>query len=141
MLPFEEMDFHPTSEKLVEILCHKTQQTDPLFFRVLVAYYFAMVAAQMRCTIATPDRGDIPVNLYALNLGPSGLGKGLSTNVLEEEVINQFRERFKNETFPLLAEMNLPKLANQRAIRKQTDPDDELLKVQKEFEDIGPLTG
>ena len=139
MLPFEEMDFHPTSEKLVEILCHKTQQTDPLFFRVLVAYYFAMVAAQMRCIIATPDRGDIPVNLYALNLGPSGLGKGLSTNVLEEEVINQFRERFKNETFPLLAEMNLPKLANQRAIRKQTDPDDELLKVQKEFEDIGPL--
>ena len=139
MLPFEEMDFHPTSEKLVEILCHKTQQTDPLFFRVLVAYYFAMIASQMRCIVATPDRGDIPVNMYALNLGPSGLGKGLSTNVLEEEVINQFRERFKNETFPLLAEMNLPKLANQRAIRKQTDPDEELQRVMKEFEDIGPL--
>ena len=74
MTSFDEMSFHPTSEQLVEILCHKTQQTDPLFFRVLVAYYFSMVAAQMRCTIVTPDRGDIPVNMYALNLAPSGMG-------------------------------------------------------------------
>ena len=139
MTPFDEMPFHPTSEKLVELLCHKTQQTDPLFFRVLVAYYFAMVASQMRCTIDTPDRGEIPVNLYALNLAPSGMGKGQSTNLLEEEVIHRFRQRFQDETFPLLAEINLPKLALKRANRKGTDPDEELVRTQKEFEDLGPL--
>ena len=139
MTPFDEMVFHPTSEKLVELLCHKTQQTDPLFFRVLVAYYFAMVASQMRCTIDTPDRGEIPVNLYALNLAPSGMGKGQSTNLLEEEVIHRFRQRFQDETFPLLAEINLPKLALKRANRKATDPDEELVRTQKEFEDLGPL--
>ena len=139
MTPFDEMPFHPTSEKLVELLCHKTQQTDPLFFRVLVAYYFAMVASQMRCTIDTPDRGEIPVNLYALNLAPSGMGKGQSTNLLEEEVIHRFRQRFQDETFPLLAEINLPKLALKRANRKATDPDEELVRTQKEFEDLGPL--
>lgn len=139
MLSFDEMPFHPTSEKLVEILCHKTQQTDPLFFRVLVAYYFSMVASQMRCTIVTPDRGDIPVNMYALNLAPSGMGKGQSTNLLEEEVIHRFRQRFIDETFPLLAEINLPKLALKRANRKATDPDEELVRTQKEFEDLGPL--
>ena len=139
MLPIEDMKYHPTSEKLVEILCSKTQNTEPLFFRVLVAYYFSVAAAQMRCTIATPDRGDIPVNLYALNLATSGFGKGHSTNIIEEQVLNQFRDRFLEETFPLLAEVNLPKLAVRRAQRKATDPDEELVRVQKEFDQLGSL--
>ena len=139
MISFDEMAYHPTSERLVEILTHKTQQTDPLFFRILVAYYFSMVASQMRCTINTPDRGEIPVNMYALNLAPSGMGKGQSTNILEEEVIHRFRQRFLDETFPLLADANLPKLSLKRANRKGTDPDEELVRTQKEFEDLGPL--
>ncbi len=102
MKPIEEMEYHPVAEKLVSVLCAKTQSTEPLFFRVLVAYYFSVVAAQMRCSIATPDRGDIPVNMYALNLAISGHGKGHSTNIIEEDVINQFSDRFLNETFPLL---------------------------------------
>lgn len=139
MLDFDQMDYHPDSEKLVEILCNKTQNSNPLFFRVLVGYYFAMVASMMRTSIATHDRGDIPINLYALNLSPSGTGKGVSTGLIENEVIHRFRERFLEETFPILAEQNLPKLANKRAVRKATDPDDELVKVQKEFDTLGPL--
>lgn len=139
MLSFEEMEYHPTAEKLVNILCNKTQNTEPLFFRVLVGYYFGVVAAQMRCQIATPDRGDIPVNVYALNLSPSGTGKGHSTGIIEDEVLYQFRDRFLEETFPLLAERNLPKLANKRALRKQGDPDEELERVKKEFDQLGSL--
>lgn len=139
MLSIEEMEYHPTSEKLVQTICNRTQSIEPLFFRVLVAYYFAATASHMRCSIATPDMGDIPVNLYALNLAPSGFGKGRSINILEEEVFNQFRIRFLEETFPLLAEVNLPKLSLSRANRKGTDPDEELLKVQKEFDNTGPM--
>lgn len=139
MLSFDEMQYHPSSEKIVDILCQQTQNTEPLFFRVLVAYYFSMVASQMRCSIATPDRGDIPVNMYALNLATSGFGKGHSTSIIEEQVVNRFRERFLSETFPLLAEINLPKLANKRATRKAVDPDDELVRVMKEFEGTGPM--
>ena len=137
MLSYDQMKYHPTSEKLVSVLCHKTQKSEPLFFRILVAYYLSVVAAHMRCSIATPDRGEIPVNLFALNLATSGFGKGLSTNVIEEEVLTEFRERFMNETFPLLAETNLPKLAVKRAQRKGTDPDEELVRVQKEFDNSG----
>ena len=137
MLSYDQMQYHPTSEKLVSVLCHKTQKSEPLFFRILVAYYLSVVAAHMRCSIATPDRGEIPVNLFALNLATSGFGKGLSTNVIEEEVLTEFRERFMNETFPLLAETNLPKLAVKRAQRKGTDPDEELVRVQKEFDNSG----
>lgn len=133
------MAFHPTAEKLVEILCARTQNTNPLFFRVLVAYYFAVVASMMRCQIQTLDRGKIPINLYAINLATSGSGKGHSLNIIEEEVLNQFMTRFKDETFPLSAEENLPKVANDRAIRHGTDPDEELQRTQKEFENLGPI--
>jgi hypothetical protein len=139
MKTFDEMEYNPTSEKLVSILCNKTQNSNPLFFRVLTGYYFCLIASMMRTTIATHDRGDIPVNMYALNLSTSGSGKGFSTNIIENEVINQFRARFLEETFPILAEQNLPKLALKRANRKQTDPDEELVRVQKEFEQLGNL--
>ena len=133
------MEYHPTSEKLVDIIRDRAQRDDPLFFRIMTGYYFSMAAAQMRCTIATPDRGDIPVNMYALNLAPSGYGKTLSANLMEGEVLHQFRARFLNETFPIMAEDNLPKLAVKRAARKGTDPDDELAKTIKEFTATGDM--
>lgn len=139
MKTFEEMAYHPKSEELVEVLCNKTQNSNPLFFRVLVGYYFGVVASMMRAAIATHDRGDIPVNIYALNLSTSGSGKGFSTNIIENEVIHLFRQRFLEETFPQLAEMNLPKLALKRANRKSTDPDEELIRVQKEFDAAGHM--
>jgi len=139
MKTFEEMEYHPASERLVQILCSKTQNSNPLFFRVLVGFYFSQIASMMRTTIATHDRGDIPVNMYALNLSTSGSGKGFSTNIMENSVINLFRSRFLDETFPLLAEQNLPKLALKRANRKSVDPDEEIVRVQKEFEQLGNL--
>lgn len=138
-LPFDKMNYHPTAEQLVKILCDKTQNENPLFFRVLVAYYFSLIASMMRTTIVTHDRGDIPVNLYALNLGTSGSGKGFSTNIMENMVLKRFRTRYLEETFIQLAEQNLPVLANRRAVRKGTDPDTEKLLVEKEFNDLGSL--
>lgn len=139
MKPIEEMEHHPDSERLVKILCDKTQNPNPLFFRVLVGYYFSMIASMMRTTIKTPDRGSIPVNMYAINLGTSGSGKGFSTNIMEKEVIGQFRSRYLELTFPTLAEQNLPKIANKRAAREQSDPEDMLVRVTKEFENLGSL--
>lgn len=140
MRPVNEMDYHPTSEQLVNVLCSKTQNSNPLFFRVLTAYYFAMMASMMRTKIQIPGhRKDVPVNLYAINLASSGFGKGHSTSIIEKEVINQFRENFLEETFPLLAEENLPKLALKRAARKNNDPDDELERTRKEFDNLGSL--
>lgn len=139
MKPFDQMEYHPTSEKLVGILQDRTQRDDSLFFRIMIAYYFSMAAAQMRCLIDTPDKGEIPVNMYALNLAPSGYGKTLSANLMEEEVLLPFRTRFLEDTFPVMAESNLPKLAVKRANRKSTDPDEELARVTKEFESSGEM--
>lgn len=142
------MEFDPISEEITKILCDKTQNPNSLFFRVSIAYYFGVVAAMMRVSVATHDRGVIPINIYALNLGTSGSGKGYSTTIMEEQVINGFRARFMTETFPKLAERNMPKLAAERAQRKNSqstsetplvDPDTELVRVRKEFASSGTL--
>lgn len=140
MKPVFEMEYHPMSEKLVQIMCDKTQNPNPQFFRVLVAYYFGVVASNMRCEIDTHDRGRIPINIYAINLGSSGTGKGYSTNIMEKQVLKGFRKRFLDETFELAAEQALPSLANARA-RKRVDGDQdaELEKAQREFNSLGPI--
>ena len=137
MLQIDQMEYHKTAEDVVGILRDHTQRDDSLFFRLLVGYYFSLAASQMRCTIDSPDRGEIPINMYALNLAPSGYGKTMGTNMMEEQVLSQFRHRFLDETFPILAEDNLPKLALRRANRKSTDPDEEMIRVEKEFERLG----
>lgn len=139
MQDFDKMDYHPTSEQLVQILRDHTQADDALFFRLLVGYYFSLAASQMRCVIKSPDRGVIPVNMYALNLAPSGYGKTMATNLMEEQVLQRFRTRFLEETFPLLAEINLPKLALKRANRKGVDPEEEAVRVKKEFDSSGAM--
>lgn len=139
MKNIELVQHNPTAESIVQILCKKTQNNDPLFFRVLVAYHLSKVASTMRCSIRTHDRGVIPVNMYAINLASSGHGKGHSTNIIEEQVINQFKERFLESTFELVSEINLSKLAVKRALKKNSDEATELEAVTREFKALGPL--
>lgn len=129
--------YNSTSEHLVDILCKKTQNPNPLFFRVLVAYYFSKIASTMRCSIKTMDRGNIPVNAYVINLAPSGYGKGHSTNILEDEVLKPFKDKFMEEVYPVVAQRNLAKLAIKRSIKKGTQEEVELARVQAEFERAG----
>lgn len=139
MRDLSELEYHGTSEKLVKVLCDETQNSNPNFFRILVAYYFAKVASMMRVTVKAPGGAQIPVNIYAINLATSGFGKGHSTRIIEDSVIDQFQQCFLEETFPLIAEQELPKIAHRRAMRKSTDPDEELERVEREFEATGPL--
>lgn len=139
LLNANNLQHHITSEGIVNLLCSRTQSVNKLFFRVMVGYYFSVLASMMRTNIKTHDRGIIPVNMYALNLSPSGSGKGFSMNIIENEIIHLFRENFINNTFQTEAELNLPKLALIRGNRKRTDPDEELERVRKEFDALGHL--
>lgn len=139
MLTFDEMEYHPLSEKLVQVLLDKTQSDNRLFYQLLTGFYFCQIAAMMRTTIDVPGRGEIPINMYVLNLAPSGTGKGHSTSIMEEYVTGLFRQRFLEETFPTLADKNIAALACKRSARKGTDDESELQSATKEFERIGPL--
>ena len=131
------MTYNPLSEQLVSVLSNKTQSDNPLFFRVLVAYYLAKVVGTMRPEIKTMDRGTIPINLYAINLAPSGFSKGYSTNLIENQVIHKFKNYFVKNTFPIIGEASLRDIAVERATRNGTDPDKERDAVNAEFTRIG----
>lgn len=137
MKDFQEMDFHPATEQVVNLLLEKTQSTNALFFRVQATFHLTMIASQMRTMIQTHDRGVIPVNMYALNLATSGAGKGFSSNILQNEITHLFREHFM-ENFDFAAEPNLDKLAMRRSTRKGTEHADELMAVKKEYNELGP---
>lgn len=140
MKSFAQMKYFPLSEELVEILQTKTQNTNPLFFRVIVAYYFSIIAGQMRATIkGWTGKEPIPINNYVIALQPSGAGKGHSTTMMEQEVLKGFRDIFTEHTFPISAECNIQQLAIKRANKSGKDVDEEQLKLEKTFNDLGAL--
>lgn len=139
MRDLSTVDYHPTSEKIVDVLCQKTQTSSPEFFRVLTCYHLAKIAAMMRVHVQTRDRGELPVNVFAVNLASSGHGKGFSTNIFEDEIIHLFKSTFFDDTYPLVVDENLAKLALKRSYVRGEDPAVQESLVQAEFKGLGTL--
>ena len=139
MIDLTGVQHHPAIEEIVEVLCNKTQNTDRGFFRVEMAYFLSKLASSMRALIVTKDRGEIPVNLYALALATSGFGKGHSVAIVETEYMAGFKKRFMEDTFPVIAEKHLWDIANDRAARNGTDQQAEFDLVQGEFKRAGAI--
>ena len=136
---FEDMAYGPVTEMLTDIMCAKTQNSERMFFRIANSYYWGVLASQMHAKVEGWGGSQLPINIYAMNLSPSGTGKGYSTGLVEDQVINRFRETFMENTFPLAAEQRMKSLANARATRKGTDPIDEYEGLLKEYNTIGSL--
>jgi hypothetical protein len=137
MPDYSQIPHHPAIEEVTDVLCNRTQNNDRKFFRIGVAYMLSVMAASMRARMSTNDRGEIPVNSYALALSPSGTGKGFSIGILEEEFMKGFRTHFMETTLPTVAEQNMWKLAMNRAARKGTEEDAEFQGLEKEYHDTG----
>lgn len=136
----DQTPHHPLMEEITSIICDKTQNQDRVFYRIVVAYYFAKMAASMRAVVMTKDRNDIPINYYGLACATSGYGKGYSVYLMENEFIPHFRARFMKETFPLIAEQNLWKLATERAVSSGMEEKDEKAKLDRQFLEEGPVS-
>lgn len=139
MTDYTKLPLHQDSEKLVEILCTKTGNNDPMFFRILLIYYFGMIASQMRANIVGFDSNTIPLNTYVINLSPSGTGKGYASSFIEKELIGPFKEVFLHNTFNHAAMVNMERIAVQRSKQNGTDIDFEQEKIEREFDLIGPF--
>lgn len=138
--PWEKYDYHPVSEKVVHILRQQTQNTkSDTYFRVVTSFFLAQMAASMRTNVITNDRGAIPVNAYVCSLAESGAGKGHSLNVLEDQLVNGFKEEFTQNTFKTIATTSMEEEAARKAVHNQSDYQDELDQVQKEFDSYGAM--
>ena len=131
--------YHAMSEKIVDILASRTGGEDRHFFRVMTAYYMSLIASMMRTDIKTHDRGIIPVNLYAVALGTSGAGKTYSMNILEELMVDPFKDDFIDEVFNVNATKHLNNLANKLANSIGEDPSKMLENLVIDYENLGPL--
>src|SRR5690606_32922551 len=137
MIDLSGVEHHKAITEIVDVLCNKTQNTDRGFFQAEAAYFLGKMASNQRAVIVTKDRGEIPVNIYALGLATSGFGKGYSVGIFEDELLSGFRERFMNETMPMIAEDNLMKLAQERALRENSDEQEAIDKVKGEYRRLG----
>lgn len=90
------MKLHPVSERLVSYIQDKAQIENRMFYRVMVAYYLTTMASTMRAVIVGYDANKtIPINTYAMALSPSGSGKGVASNIMEQEILKKFHNRFE----------------------------------------------
>lgn len=139
VLDYDSLKYHPVQEEIVKVLQIRTQNENPLFFRIMTAYYLAVMAAHMRCSISGwVGKGTIPCNVYAINLSPSGTGKGHSSRIYEDDLLNEFKRIFINHTFPAQADVHLELLATERSIRTgSAGLDKEKEQVLKEYKLLG----
>lgn len=138
MRDLNHLKWHKTAEEIAQALMKKTQNSNPQFFRMMTSYYITKVASMMRCSVLSLDEiGHIPVNGYVINMAISGDGKGHAQGLFEDMILNQFQDNYLNHTFEIAALNNQANIANKRAKRKGTDPDDELTAVENDFRDTG----
>lgn len=133
----ENVQSAPVIEEICDVLCNKTQNTDRGFFKVEIAYFLGKLAASMRASIQTKDRGEVPVNIYALNLATSGYGKGHSISLMENKFIAGFKRRFLEETMPQVSSQHMDLMAQDRAIRNNTDEATERDALEAEYKKLG----
>ena len=132
----DDQDHHPAMQELVDLLCYRTGNVNRAFFQAEVAYFLGLIPSSMRATIDSPERGDIPVNIYSIALATSGFGKGHSVSLMED-VITGFREEFTKVVFPQIAEDSLFALAVDIAAAKGGDEDEEKNILMTDFKRQG----
>jgi len=137
MIDLTGVKHHPAITEIVDVLCNKTQNTDRGFFQTEVAYFLAKVASTMRATIVTKDRGDLPVNIYALALATSGYGKGHSISIIENEFLKDFKKRFMTDTMKVISEKSMWDMAHERSLQDLADPQEHFERIEKEFKASG----
>lgn len=138
MIDLDKVKHHKAVEELSTILALQSNNKNQPFFKVLLASYICKIASLMRCNIKSKDRGIIPINCYVVALATSGFGKGTTVNFIEDNLFKDFSDRYKNTVFPLISEKSLFDFAVQKAIINGTDEREELTKLQKRFNQLGP---
>ena len=122
MIDTSNYQHNPHLEKIVQVLCTKTQNMDKNFFRPVTAFFLSKMASCMKAYISTKDRGNIIINSYVIATAPSGYGKNFSISLLEDSFLNKFKKNFCDITLPTIANSHMEELANNMAQLNGTDP-------------------
>ena len=136
-MDLSNVNHNPCLEEITDLICRKTQNTDTGFFHVEVAYFLSKIAASMRAYIDSADRGQIPVNCYAICLGPSGYSKGYSVNIMEDTILSGFKREFCGRLFHVIADRNINVRAEDIAIANQLEVEDVVQQLRDSYNKAG----
>lgn len=132
--------FHPESEKIVEILSNKLNNSNKEFFRIIIPYFYGIITSHLRIKVQSFQADSpFPLNIYAINLSPSGTGKGFSTNFLENELLKGFKHKYLHFLLPTVVQSNLEYEASKRAQTNSSILEEELGELFKEYNSLGSL--
>ena len=134
---FSTFAHHPTVEEISDVLCARTERKAKPFFRILTLYYLGIAASCMRAKIDSPVYGEIPINNYVVALATSGFGKGKSTGFMENEIMCDFRNSFRDFVLPTQIDGRIEQLASRFAALKGTEEDKERASLQREVATLG----
>lgn len=128
--------YHPKMEEIVDLLVKRTGTQDRNFFRIMVTYKFAEVATNMRANIHYAGTKNIPCNVYALDLAPSGYSKNASMNILDKDIFKEFTSLFMQETMPEIERGSLAKMAEALSLTHGMDVEEAYMKLEKEYNNL-----
>lgn len=132
-----EYPYNPIVENIVDVLVAKTQNYSRDFFRLQTNFYLSLIPSALNIKINSKITGTIPINFYGVNLSYSGSGKGFSTVFLENELLGLFKDTFINEVYKDKVDVSLEKESLIRSHKNNSDSQDELEKLEKEFNSYG----
>lgn len=138
MIDLNNLPRHPLMESMVDDLCPNEEDYNRPFYRIMVGYFFAKMAASMRAVVNSPVIGEIPVTCFAVALAPSGFGKNTSVSAIERGSLKGFKNRFVTETMPIIADQNLYNLAVQKAVVSGRTEEEEQERMNKMYQNAGP---
>ena len=121
------------ANKIIELIKAKMPGTDEHFITMMVLNKLGQVAANMRIKFRYFDGGIIPVNFYGMMLASSGANKGKITNLLEDNFIKGFQDRFMNNLAPEVSIRRLEELAEAKSIRDGIDVTQAQSEIYKEW--------
>lgn len=132
----ENIPHHKSLQELTDYLCHKTGKHTREFFQTEIAYFLGLIPSAMRVVIDSPERGEIPVNIYSIALATSGFGKGHSVGIMED-VISKFRSKYTSIIAPGIAEKSIFDLAIDIAATKGGSEQEEIDALTLDFKKQG----
>jgi len=108
-------------KEIREWLKTKTGIDKDSFMNAMILFKMSQVAANMRANVVLGDKTKVPINVYCLALAKSGFSKGLTMNLLEDNIFSSFKERFMKYTAPSVFEKSVQKHAEEIMIRMSVD--------------------
>lgn len=138
MSNFDSCKHHPFVEELGAALAAKTNNPDPRMFRLMSAWHLVKSVSNIHGSVKSAVGSEMPINMYAICLAPSGAGKGHAMSTLENGIFREYLSKFDRlvEDYERMA---VNAIASDMVQVKGIEETIAFSKAEREVSELGPL--